>query len=402
MLQAALLLLPQVVGAATVTWLGGTGRWREPRFWDSGSVPTSSDTVVIRQGTVYLTEDRSITNLEVTDAGSVVLATTECPEGWAVLRRDSNGNSEGCARAFSDARSWNDAELDCRVRGRGGVWRANSSDTIQGTGCYTNSRGERVCRVEDRETSGKLAREKYTRWLSNGTQDDEGGSIHGGYRGHLALIGDEETNRIVSILCAEASNASSLRYENSRAESTGQQLADVDACWIGLSMALDGDAMTHEIFENRAFRDGGAYGEHRAYGAKGSNPVPEQLSHHTQWSADEHADVGNWAWVLRGVLLSTSRGDGVAGSACRTDAIAATASRGARLARTPRHTARNAGRRGRRPARRRRDRGLSRESVPELGAPRAALPPRGHVRGHFTPGLRPGFPSARALDLGSM
>ena len=147
-----------------------------------------------------------------------------------------------------------------------------------------------------------MAREKYTRWLSNGTQDDEGGSIHGGYRGHLALIGDEETNRIVSILCAEASNASSLRYENSRAESTGQQMADVDACWIGLSMALDGDAMTHEMFENRAFRDGGAYGEHRAYGAKGANPVPEQLSHHTQWSADEHADVGNWAWVDEGAV----------------------------------------------------------------------------------------------------
>ena len=113
----AALLLPQVVGAATVTWLGGTGRWKEPRFWDTGAVPASSDTVVIRQGTVYLTEDRSIANLEVTDAGSVVLATTECPEGWAVLRRDSNGNSEGCAKAFSDARSWNDAELDCRVRG---------------------------------------------------------------------------------------------------------------------------------------------------------------------------------------------------------------------------------------------------------------------------------------------
>ena len=68
-------------------------------------------------------------------------------------------------------------------------------------------------------------------------------------------------------------------------------------------MALDGDAMTHEMFENRAFRDGGAYGEHRAYGAKGANPVPEQRSHHTQWSADEHADVGNWAWVLGGVLV---------------------------------------------------------------------------------------------------
>ena len=48
--------------------------------------------------------------------------------------------------------------------------------------------------------------------------------------------------------------------------------------------------MTHEMFENRAFRDGGAYGEHRAYGAKGANPVPEQRSHHTQWSLDEHAD----------------------------------------------------------------------------------------------------------------
>ena len=80
-------------------------------------------------------------------------------------------------------------------------------------------------------------------------------------------------------------------------------MADVDACWIGLSMALDGDAMTHEMFENRAFRDGGAYGEHRAYGAKGSNPVPEQRSHHTQWSLDEHADAGNWAWALGGVLV---------------------------------------------------------------------------------------------------
>ena len=299
----AALLLPQVVGAATVTWLGGTGRFKEPRFWDTGAVPTSTDTVVIRQGTVYLTEDRTVANLEVTDGGRVVLATTECPEGWAVLRRDSSGNSEGCAKAFSDARSWNDAELDCRAKGRGGVWRANASDTLAGTGCYTNSRGERVCRVEDRETSGKTAREKYTRWLSNGTQDDEGGSTHGGYRGHLALIGDEETNRIVSILCAEASNASSLRYENSRAESTGQQMADVDACWIGLSMALEDASMTHELFENRAFRDGGAYGEHRAYGAKGAHPVPEQRSHHTQWSLDEHADEGNWAWVLGGVLF---------------------------------------------------------------------------------------------------
>ena len=170
----------------------------------------------------------------------------------------------------------------------------------------------------------------------------------------------------------------------------------------GEQIPLEDASMTHELFENRAFRDGGAYGEHRAYGAKGANPVPEQRSHHTQWSLDEHADVGNWAWVLRGVLLSTSRGDGVAGSACRTDAIAATASRGARLARTPRHTARNAGRRGRRPARRRRDRGLSREFVQELGAPRAALPARGHLCGHSTPRLRPGFPSARALDLGSM
>ena len=304
----AAFVLPQLAGAATVTWLGGTGRFREPRFWDTGAVPTSSDTVIIRQGTVYLTEDRTISNLEVTDAGRVVLATTECPEGWAVLRRDSSGNSEGCAKAFSDARSWNDAELDCRAKGRGGVWRANASDTLAGTGCYTNSRGERVCRVEDRETSGKTAREKYTRWLSNGTQDDEGGSTHGGYRGHLALIGDEETNRIVSILCAEASNASSLRYENSRAESTGQQMADVDACWIGLSMALEDASMTHELFENRAFRDGGAYGEHRAYGAKGAHPVPEQRSHHTQWSLDEHADAGNWAWVLGGVLPSTSRG----------------------------------------------------------------------------------------------
>ena len=112
MLQAALLLLPQVVGAATVTWLGGTGRWKEPRFWDTGSVPSSADTVIIRTGTVYLTEDRTVASLEVTDSGSVVLATTECPEGWAVLRRDSDGNSEGCARAFSESRSWNDAELD--------------------------------------------------------------------------------------------------------------------------------------------------------------------------------------------------------------------------------------------------------------------------------------------------
>ena len=42
-------------------------------MWDSGAVPTTTDTVVIRQGTVYLTEDRSIANLEVTDAGRVVL-----------------------------------------------------------------------------------------------------------------------------------------------------------------------------------------------------------------------------------------------------------------------------------------------------------------------------------------
>ena len=111
----AALLLPQVVGAATVTWLGGTGRWKEPRFWDTGAVPASSDTVVIRQGTVYLTEDRSVTNRR-SRRGSVVLATTECPEGWAVLE-NSDGNSEGCAKAFSDARSWNDAEL---VRGEGG------------------------------------------------------------------------------------------------------------------------------------------------------------------------------------------------------------------------------------------------------------------------------------------
>ena len=70
-------LVVQRARAATVTWLGGTGRFKEPRYWDTGSVPTSSDTVVIRQGTVYLTEDRTISNLEVTDAGRVVLATTE-------------------------------------------------------------------------------------------------------------------------------------------------------------------------------------------------------------------------------------------------------------------------------------------------------------------------------------
>ena len=368
---AALLLLPQMVGAATVTWLGGTGRWKEPRFWDTGAVPASGDTVVIRQGTVYLTEDRSIANLEVTDAGSVVLATTECPEGWAVLSRDSNGNSEGCAKAFSDARSWNDAELDCRVRRaeaacgeqtRVTLYKGRAATSIVGASAFVESKtGKRLVKWQGRNTRAGCRMALKTH---------EGGSIHGGYRGHLALIGDEETNRIVSILCAEASNASSLRYENSRAESTGQQMADVDACWIGLSMALDGDAMTHEMFEIRAFRDGGAYGEHRAYGAKGANPVPEQLSHHTQWSADEHADVGNWAWVD-----GRHRRDGVA-EPPRTDAA------------THRTTTT--------------DRGLSRESVPELGAPRAALPARGHVCGHFTPGLRPGIPSKRALDVGSM
>ena len=41
-------------------------------------------------------------------------------------------------------------------------------------------------------------------------------------------------------------------------------------------MALDEDAMTHEMFENRAFRDGGAYGLHRAYAARGAHPVPVQ------------------------------------------------------------------------------------------------------------------------------
>ena len=145
------------------TWTAGAiGRWREPQFWDSGSVPTSSDDVVITSGTVYLTEDRTIANLEVSGGGKVVLATTECPDGWAVLRRDGDGNSEGCAKAFGDALSWTDAELDCRERGRGGVWRANSSDTLRGVGCYTNSNGERSCRVEDRDTSNKQAREAYT------------------------------------------------------------------------------------------------------------------------------------------------------------------------------------------------------------------------------------------------
>ena len=131
-------------------------------------------------------------------------------------------------------------------------------------------------------------------------------------------------------------------------------MADVDACWIGLSMALDGDAMTHEMFENRAFRDGGAYGEHRAYGAKG---------------------------LIR----------------CRSSSVITRSGR-----RTSTRTwATGPGSTRRRPARRRRHRGLSRESVPELGAPRAALPTRTLVRPLYT-GAATRIPSKGALDVGSM
>ena len=96
-----------------------------------------------------------------------------------------------------------------------------------------------------------------------------------------------------------------LRYENSRAESTGQQMADVDACWIGLSMALDGYAMTHEMFENRAFRDGGAYGESsrashtRSEGARGRGQSGAGAAQ------SSHAVVGGRA---RGTAATTGPG----------------------------------------------------------------------------------------------
>ena len=321
------LLLPHLAAGATVTWTAGAiGRWREPQFWDSGSVPTSSDDVVITSGTVYLTEDRTIANLEVSGGGKVVLATTECPDGWAVLRRDGDGNSEGCAKAFGDALSWTDAELDCRERGRGGVWRANSSDTLRGVGCYTNSNGERSCRVEDRDTSNKQAREAYTRWLTNGT-DAEPGSLHGGYRGHLALIGDEETNRVVSILCAEATNATTLRFENSKAESTGQEMAPgAQSCWIGLSMALEGESMAHDVFKHRSSQlhgHGAAFPESVAprlgvFNDLGAHPVPEQRSHYDQWTSDRHADAGDWAWVDEGAVPAASDDSGAHGSLYRS------------------------------------------------------------------------------------
>ena len=96
----AAFVLPQLAGAATVTWLGGTGRFKEPRFWDTGAVPTTTDTVIIRTGTVYLTEDRTVASLEVTDSGNGAAAPCRAEVTYILERpRSYLTASSRCGRA---------------------------------------------------------------------------------------------------------------------------------------------------------------------------------------------------------------------------------------------------------------------------------------------------------------
>ena len=90
------------------------------------------------------------------------------------------------------------------------------------------------------------------------------------------MIGDEDTNQIVSNLCAEASNASWLRKETTGAELSGEEFAPgALACWIGLSSSLSE--------------------------ASGAKPVAEQVSRRDP-TGDAEADDGAWAWVDEGAV----------------------------------------------------------------------------------------------------
>lgn len=45
-------LIPGSVFGATITWNGGSGDWNTAGNWDTASVPTSGDTVIINSGSV--------------------------------------------------------------------------------------------------------------------------------------------------------------------------------------------------------------------------------------------------------------------------------------------------------------------------------------------------------------
>ena len=203
-----------VVDGAAVTWTAGNvGYWSDPAMWTGGAVPLETDTVIFADGTIYLGGDHVINNLKMS-GGELVTGDSECPAGWSPTL-----DFDQCARAFAEPKTWLEAEEACAA---------------------------------------------------------EGGSSGGGYRGHLALVGDAETNQFASLLCGEATNATSLRLENSDAEASGEEFAPgALPCWIGLTDSLAN--------------------------ASGASPVREQVARPDR--AGAAADDGAWAWADEGAVL---------------------------------------------------------------------------------------------------
>lgn len=119
------------------------GSWSDPNQWDSGTVPGSGDDVFvsIQNSIVFVDSNAQVRNIFLSD-GSILLAQTECPNGWT-----PTASRSGCAKLeTSPPMSWLDAEAACQAAG------------------------------------------------------DDSSSLLGS-RAHLALVGSVETNRLLEMLC---------------------------------------------------------------------------------------------------------------------------------------------------------------------------------------------------------
>lgn len=109
-------------GALTITDAGDGGEcapletigsWSDPIQWDSGSIPGSGDDVYlsIQNSIVFVDSNVQVRNVFLSD-GSILLAETECPDGWTPTASRST-----CAKFETSRKSWHDAEAACQAAG---------------------------------------------------------------------------------------------------------------------------------------------------------------------------------------------------------------------------------------------------------------------------------------------
>ena len=69
----ALFLSVLSLSAATITWMGGDGNWEDPSMWDSGTIPTTTDEVILANGSIELHNATSVRALLVQSSATFIL-----------------------------------------------------------------------------------------------------------------------------------------------------------------------------------------------------------------------------------------------------------------------------------------------------------------------------------------